>query len=306
MLDKIKEILIRNTFARELFFFLFQKKVYKKNIDKKICDLLNGKLKLSKDRMNSLVISLTSFPERIDEIKYTIFSLLDQTILPKKIILWLSESQFPGKEKDLPFILLNLKKCGLEINWTDNIKSYKKLIPPLIQYPDYFIATADDDIYYERNWLEKIWQEHLKYPNEYICHLARKIKFDKNGNLLSYKKWPSKIRSSNSSFLNFPIGCAGGLYHRNYLFSDILNKKLFFELTPYADDIWFYFMLVKGNTRIRVVRNPCNKLKYVNPYREYNLVDGYKLSSINVHNNQNDVYFEKILNYYHIDLASLI
>lgn len=303
---KIKRTLLEFFFTRELLFFFFQKKVYKKNIDKKIRKLLRGKRKLSNDRIEGLIVSLTSFPERIEEIKYVLFSLLDQRVLPEKIILWIAESQFPNKENDLPLVILDFRKYNFEIHWCEDFKSYKKLIPSLVQYPDYFILTADDDLYYDRRWTQKIWQEHLEHPDEYICHIANKIKFDHNGNILPYQKWQFNIKSSVSSFLHFPLGGAGGLWHKKYLFSDITNKALFFELAPYADDIWFYFMLIKMNTRIRVVNNPCNRVKYVNPYREYNLTDGYKLTTVNIDNDQNDIQFRKVMNYYQIDLRLFI
>jgi hypothetical protein len=73
--------------------------VYKKSIDKKINALINGRLEQTNRRIDNLIVSLTSFPGRIDEIQYTIFSLLDQNVLPEKIILWLAENEFPKKEK---------------------------------------------------------------------------------------------------------------------------------------------------------------------------------------------------------------
>jgi GTPase SAR1 family protein len=265
---KIRNIILNFSIIREIAFFFFGKKVYKNRIDKKIKKLMCGKYVLTSKRIDNLIVSLTSFPERIDEIKYTIYSLLDQTVLPEKIILWLAESQFPVKENDLPSNVLDFRNYNFEIHWCEDIKSYKKLVPSLIQYPDYFILTVDDDIYYDKRLIQKIWQEHLEHPNEYVCHLANKIKFDKEGNVLPYLKWQFGIKSSASSYLHFPLCGGGGLYHKSYLYSDIIKKELFLELAPYADDIWFYFMLIKGDTTIRVVKNPCNKIKYVNPYRE--------------------------------------
>ncbi|MDR2409925.1 MAG: hypothetical protein LBE13_17690 [Bacteroidales bacterium] len=301
---RLKKHLLKYTITREVLFFLFGKKVYKKKIDKYIKELFDGKKKLSEETVHGLIVSLTSFPERIDEIKYTIYSLLDQTVSPEKIVLWLAESQFSNKEKELPKILLDLQKYNFEINWCEDIKSYKKLIPSIKHYPDYYILTADDDLYYERKWLQKIWDEHLRYPDDYICHIAYRIKFNKEGGILPYCGW-KYIKSSDSSLINFPLSGAGGLHHKNYLSPDITNKELFLNLCPYADDIWFYFMLIKGNTRIRVVRKPSNRVKYVNPYREYNLIDGYKLTTINVDNAQNDEQFKKVMNYYKIDFRSL-
>lgn len=41
-----------------------------------------------------IVVSLTSFPARIKKVHIVIESLLNQTIKPDKIILWLSKEQF--------------------------------------------------------------------------------------------------------------------------------------------------------------------------------------------------------------------
>ena len=57
-----------------------------------------------------LIISLTSFPQRMYEIHYTLYSLLTQTVKPAKVILWLGIEQFPNKEKDIPEKVLKLKE----------------------------------------------------------------------------------------------------------------------------------------------------------------------------------------------------
>ena len=103
-----------------------------------------------------LIVSLTSFPQRMYEIHYTLYSLLTQTVKPAKVILWLGAEQFPNLEKDVPEKVLKLKENGLTIEWTNNLRSYTKLVPALKKYPNNIIATADDDIYYEKEWLEKL------------------------------------------------------------------------------------------------------------------------------------------------------
>jgi hypothetical protein len=298
----IKKKLLSIAFIREILFFIFQKKVYKKRIDKKIRQLLEGKKELSVIKIDNLIVSLTSFPERISEIKYTIYSILNQTCLPEKIILWLADSQFPKREGDLPENLLSFKEFGLEIKWCEDIKSYKKLIPALESFPEYFTLTADDDLYYNRKWIQKIWNEHIKHPNELVCHIANKIRFGKKDHILPYQKWKFNIKSGTSSFNNFPLCGGGALYHKALLFPDVTSKQLFFDLSPYADDIWFYFMAILQGTRIRVVKNPCNKVRYVNPYREYGLASDYTLTAINVGDDQNDAQFKNILNYYQMTM----
>jgi hypothetical protein len=302
--NKLRAILLSNCIIREILFFIYQKKVYKGFIDKKITTLINGKQKLSIKRTSNLIVSLTSFPQRINEIKYTIFSLLDQTILPEKIILWLEESKFPNKEQDLPEELLALKKYGFAIYWCEDLRSYGKLIPALEQFQDYYIVTVDDDIYYKKNLLERLWLEHLKYPDDVICNLGAKISF-KNNKVMPYTRWKRYIKKREAGFQILGCGYGGSLYHKRYLHKDINRRDLFLNLTPYADDIWFYFMTILNGTKVRVVKHPLNRIKYVNPYREYGLNHGHTLSSINVDSGKNDEQFKNVINHYGIDIYKL-
>ena len=97
-----------------------------------------------------IIVSLTSYPARIDVVNTTIESILNQSLKANRIILWLAPEQFPNKEKDLPDKLIKLKKYGLIIDWYHDIGSYKKLIPTLKLYPNDIIVTADDDVLYNK------------------------------------------------------------------------------------------------------------------------------------------------------------
>ncbi len=243
-----------------------------------------------------LIVSLTSFPQRMYEIHYTLYSLLTQTVKPAKVILWLGAEQFPNLEKDVPEKVLKLKENGLTIEWTNNLRSYTKLVPALKKYPNNIIATADDDIYYEKEWLEKLLKNYEKNKDCIMCHRAHRVKFDKN-NLAPYKKWPKKIKSGKASYLNFLTGVGGVLYPVNSLYKDVVNEKLFIELAPKADDIWFWAMAVLNRTKILVVKDRIRELTYVNPERERGLTDEQTLFSYNKKGG-NDLQIEKVLQQY--------
>jgi len=70
-------------------------------------------------RKPQLIVSLTSYPARINSVHITINTLLQQSLKPNKVILWLASEQFPNKENDLPDNLLRLKDYGLTIEWCD-------------------------------------------------------------------------------------------------------------------------------------------------------------------------------------------
>lgn len=205
-------------------------------------------------RNPQVVVSLTSFPARINTVHLGINTLLRQTIKPDRIILWLSDSQFPNKEDNLPQELLKLKEYGLEIKWCEDIRSYKKLIPALREFPQDIIITADDDIYYEEDWLESLYDAHKKYPESLIVQRVRRLKKE-NGciKVLPNKKFMD-MDLSKPEYLNQPLGGSGCLYPPHSLYSDIFDEKKALRLLPTNDDIYFWAMAVLNKTKIGVAK----------------------------------------------------
>lgn len=251
----------------------------------------------AEQRTPQLIVSLTSFPQRMKDIHFCLHSLLCQNLKPDKIILWLGEEEFPNKEKDIPKSVLNLKKRGLSIQWCKDIKSYKKLIPALKKYPKDIIVTADDDIFYPNDWLEKLYNAYLDDPDCIYSHRAHQITFDDN-NIKPYSAWIKCISSPDKSFLNFSTGSGGILYPPNSLFDDVANESLFMKLTPMADDIWFWAMAVLNDKKNKIVDNNYSQLTYINPERELGLNGEITLYKINGINGKNDIQIQNITNYY--------
>ena len=247
-------------------------------------------------RTPRLIVSLTSFPQRIGEIHYTLYSLLNQTVKPDAVILWLAEDEFPNKEKDIPDKVLYLKKNGLQIKWCANLRSYKKLIPALSLYPDDIIVTADDDIFYAEDWLEILYRSYQQCPNAIHCHRGYYVELDKDGYPKKYNTW-KLLDFALLSRRVFFTGCGGVLYPPKCLDDEVKNVTSFTKLAPYADDVWFWLMAVKKGTEIKKVDG--NKyIVYVNPERELNLNGEFTLFSINRTENGNDAQLENVLNAY--------
>lgn len=250
------------------------------------------------DRNPQLIVSLTSFPQRMKDIHYCLHSLLCQTLKPNKLILWLAEEQFPNKEKDLPKKVLKLKQRGLSIEWCKDTKSYKKLIPALKKYPDDIIVTADDDIYYPNDWLEKLYNAYLDDNQSIHSHRVHRITFDFDKNINSYTKWEQCIKYQNKSFLNFSTGSGGILYPPHCLYKDILDETLFLKLVPNADDIWFWAMAVLNGTQTHIVKNNMEELVYINPERELGLTNEITLFKKNGIDGGNDTQIRNLIKYY--------
>lgn len=201
-------------------------------------------------RTPKIIVSLTSFPDRIPSLHKNLSSLLSQTVKPDMLILWLAEEQFSNKEQDLPVEILRLKNFGLTIRWCKDLRSYKKLIPTIQEFPEDIIITADDDVFYHPEMIERLYKSYLKYPNHIHCHKTKKITF-KNNEIKTKQKKCYKY----PSFGNILVGVGGVLYPPHSLFKDITNEELFKKFAPTNDDLWFWAAAVLNNTRIMKVKN---------------------------------------------------
>lgn len=248
-------------------------------------------------REQQIIVSLTSYPLRMNEIHYTIYSLVNQQLKPDKILLWLSYEEFPNREDDIPESVLRFRDHGLEIKWCNNIYSYKKLIPTLKQYPDDIIVTVDDDIFYPRNWLKKLFETHMTNQEDIIVHRARNMKLINNYMFKEYTSWNLIKEESESSYLTFMTGAGGILYPPNALHENVFKEDIFLDLCRYGDDIWFWAMAVLNKTKFKVVNEPFYDLIYINPAREVHLIKEETLWSNN-RQGSNDRQIKAVINHY--------
>ncbi len=244
-----------------------------------------------------LIVSLTSFPDRMYDIHYAVYSLLNQTKKPDMLVLYLAEDEFKKKREELPQKLTALEKNGLTIKWCKDLKSYKKLVPALAEYPNDIIVTADDDIYYPADWLSKLYESYLKNPEHIHAHRCHKIKINDDV-ILPYNNWEKCINDNSADFLNFCTTGGGVLFPPKSLHSDVLKEELFLKLAPNADDIWFYSMAVLNNTKIKVTDNPNNEIRYVNPARELGFYDEKSLFLNGNNTDGNDIQLKNVAKHY--------
>lgn len=201
------------------------------------------------DDTHEIIVSLTTFPERISTVWITIATMMNQTYKPKKIILWLAKDQFPD-EKGIPHNLLRLKKRGLEICFCDDLKPHKKYYYTMQKYPHDYVVTVDDDVLYPENHLEQLWQTHLKYPKAVCCQYSHRITYTPQGNIEKYENWESCYGKADMPTLQIlPVGCGGVLYPPNVLHQDLLKKDYIEQLCPMMDDLWLKGMAALQGTK---------------------------------------------------------
>lgn len=195
-----------------------------------------------------VIVSLTSYGHRLNEVALTIESIMQGTIKPNRIILWLQDD-YEGKV--LPSSLIRQQKRGLEICYCPDWRSYKKLIPTLQKYPDACIVTIDDDVIYYPNMLENLvrgWQEDPQY-----IYANRVFEIpEPTGGYCAYNKKVVAARESVSP-RNIFTGVGGVLYPPHSLDPEVLNVEMIRQLAPETDDIWFHAMALKKGTLVKKV-----------------------------------------------------
>lgn len=206
------------------------------------------------DTTPKVIISLTSYPPRIKTVNQVIRSLLAQTVKPWKIVLWLAEEEFPEREKSLPLELVALTNgTNFEIDWCENIRSYKKLIPSLRKYPDCTIVTADDDILYPPDTLERLLYARQATPDVILSMWVRIITA-KKGVIQPFLNWlPTWINGQSSALTstdNYLLGGSPTLYPPHCLDKRVFDMNLAQCICPNQDDIWFWAMAVLNGTKI--------------------------------------------------------
>ena len=239
-----------------------------------------------------IIISLTTFGRRLDSVAITIESLMQQTLKANKIVLWLDEKQ---KEREIPLSLQNQEKRGLEIKYCKDIRSYKKLIPSLLAFPEDAILTVDDDIIYPYDLIERFVREHRANPHLILCSKLHRMKIGKGSKLLPYREWEKGASTLDVDMLNFPTGVGGVLYPPHSLDDEVLNENVFMELCSFGDDIWFKAMsMKKGTFSKRISSHSTNGIDYI----EDPFVQDVGLFHRNVEKNYNDEQIESVFNKY--------
>jgi hypothetical protein len=238
------------------------------------------------------IVSLTTYDKRLHDVYLTIESIMEQTRKANRIILWLSEEII---NDHLPMSLQLQQKRGLEVRYCKDLRSYKKLIPCLKEFPKDTIITVDDDLIYDIDMLDKLIVASLKDPSKIYYNRGHKMKLQSSDKLESYLNWEWQSASLEASHLNFSTGAGGVLYPPECFDNEVLNEEVFLELCKYADDVWFKAMALLKGTKYQKVytRNPKGE-----EYLENMNVQDIALANINNLQNQNDTQLKSVFDRY--------
>ncbi|MBO7581506.1 MAG: hypothetical protein J6T38_08335 [Bacteroidaceae bacterium] len=266
------------------------------------------RISLSSKVEPTVMVSLTSYGHRLrHSVQYTLYSMLKQDVRPAKIVLWTDAGEFTNEP--MPQALQVLQKYGVEIReYAPKIRSYKKLIPSLKEYPDFHHIIVDDDLYYSSNFVQALFDGHLQHPDAIIALATTIPEFSEDGaSLLPYRCWKHHV-ALNSTFEYRPmsllqLGYGGVFYPQDTFDEEVLNEAVFSQLCPIADDLWFYIQSIRMQRPKHALIRSGVKYSQIDLIRQFLSRD--RLTQSNKAEGQNDIQLRQLLEHYQIDLIAL-
>lgn len=242
---------------------------------------------------SQIIVSLTTHGKRIYDVHAAIESIMQGSVKPNKIILWISEDY---RNTILPLTLQKQQKRGLEIEYCKDIRSYKKLIYALKKYPEASIVTIDDDIIYPHDLLEHLVNAHIESPDCICANWIRELPKNLDKNYISIRQWKQIFDTKEIiSERYFFEGFAGVLYPPYSLDLEVFNERVFMDICKYADDVWFKAMALKADTKVKYAW----KHYSMSSFCENEEVQCVALHNINNHGEVlNDVQIKAVFNKY--------
>lgn len=233
-------------------------------------------------RKSEVVVSMTTFPAAAPYAAQAVRSILRGDVLPDRLVLYVTLAQFGSEGLPEELKRLEAESPIFEIrDYPVDIRSYRKLVPALLDFPEAVIVTVDDDVDYHPRMLAELLELHAREPQAVLAHRAKRIRPG-----LPYRKW-KKYRwyhflgqKIHRGYANLQTGVGGVLYPPHCLREDMLDPQLFVEMAPTTDDIWFWAAATANGRPVIPVPFGRNKPRGLGKPKELSLkIDNFKRST---------------------------
>lgn len=240
-----------------------------------------------------IIVSMTSYPPRMNRLQPVLKSIFKQNKKPDKIVLWLATSEFPRREDDLPAYLVNLaKKNKICIEWCQDLKPHKKYFYALQKYRDSIVITVDDDLIYPCDMIKCLLASYQKFPHA-VSAMRSHVMHPQGEKFAPYARFTyeqNEIIGVPSMRLLATNG-AGSLFPPRLLDLQYFDENLIENLSLYTDDLWLKTVEVLSNVPV-VQPRPFKSLRYVKNSQQIGLFYDNTLRG------GNDINLEKIRNWF--------
>lgn len=201
---------------------------------------------------SSVIVSVTSYGNRLRTVHLTLESIANGTVLPSRLILWVdTEEAFTNPSPQLRRLI----ERGLEFRLSRNYGPHTKYYPYLLATESFAcpLVTADDDQLYPKWWLEGLLRSYRHDPASISCYRAHRVEMA-NDAMAPYRSW-KPCCSVTPSYLHFATGVSGVLYPPSFLAHLKGAGSEFLALCLKEDDVWLHAQALRAGMPIRQVYN---------------------------------------------------
>ncbi len=225
-------------------------------------------------------IALTSYGARLQTLASSLKSILNQRLIPKKIYLVLTQSDFESLPKTAKEII---DSPSFEVHISEDLGPGKKLLPILSKNPDLPIITFDDDLIYPTDLTLRLMIQHQLNPDCIIANRVHKVKYLEDGRPAPYESWEKNYSLGDGPEVNFlATSGAGTLFKAEHFHPDVLDTDAYKELSLYTDDLWWFVQSRRIGTKVKRLPG-ISELNYIDGTQE----DGLWLSGNKTRNDEN-------------------
>ena len=180
-----------------------------------------------------VVISLTTIPSRIDKIKPTLISILDQTMKVDQIYINIPYFSLKGEEYIIPEWLIKLH--NIKINRVEKDYGPSTKLLPILKKEKNLIIVVDDDVIYGSRMVENYMKN---FKGEAMTIFGADIE---NGKLKD--EWPTYLRFRSGKYVDVLMGHNSFLVTADMFLDSVFDYSNAPKECMYVDDIWFSFHL---------------------------------------------------------------
>ncbi len=189
-----------------------------------------------------IIVSLTSYPPRINGVHKVVESLYRQSVKADEIVLYLSLEEFPEAEEDLPATLKALiGKGGFRVAWVHgNLKSHKKYYYALQEYRDAVVITVDDDTMYAKTMIGELVAGHKRFPGAVSARNVRII-LKKGQTLEPYRRWEREDCLEDQPRMDLCAIGNGGICYPAVHHERWFDQEMIMKMAQDQDDLWLKY-----------------------------------------------------------------
>lgn len=205
-------------------------------------------------------VTMTTISDRLEGLISVIESLHQQSMLPVRIDLNISEDPHL-LDKGVQRSDKRLKRLEefplLHINWVDNTGPYRKIIPFLERHfserntSDKVFITVDDDTLYPEYFIKHLYEKYLEFDS-IVAFRGRSISANE-ASIGAYSSWG--LGTQNATIENLPTGKDGIIYCTKFFTKEFVDIDIALELAPTADDLWIKWHCALNGVK-SIVLNP--------------------------------------------------